>query len=426
MTAKSSVEQNQTKRSHPLLHMLASGGIRIIVAAIILVGAGAAYQYQMKTSPRAGRQKPPTQARLVQVVPVQKDDAVATVTAMGPATPAQEVVLRPQVSGQIVEISPRVVPGAYVEAGQMLFEIDKRDYEILVHQKDGEVAKALRDLKIEQGNQAVAQREYELLGEEIPEEDQELVLRAPQLASAEAAYDAAKAALEKAQLDLARCTIVAPFNALIQEKTVDLGTAVTATSNLVTLIGTDEAWVELKVPLKELKWIDIPQSNKDQGSQVRIHNALAWGADRHRTGHVLRLIGAVETQGQLARLLVGIDDPFCVKPENHDKPRVLMGALVSAEIQGRAIESVFPVEWPYFREGDAVWIMNDANELEIRPVEVAFRGPDHVYIRGGLTENEKLVMTDIAAPVAGMPLRVARDDDRKDQQVLSTAVDGVR
>jgi len=62
----------------------------------------------------------------------------------------------------------------------------------------------------------------------------------------------------------------------------------------------------------------------------------------------------------------------------------------------------------------------------IRPVQVVFRGPQHVYIDGGLTENERLVTTDIAAPVPGMPLRVAQDQDRNDQQALSTAVEGGR
>ncbi len=424
MTADTRVKHNRPQKPRRWARTLAGAAIRILLAAAIIVGAGAFYQYQMKTSPRAGRKKPPTQARLVQVVSVQRDSHATTVTQMGPVTPAQQVTLRPQVTGQIVEISPDVVPGAYVEAGQRLFTIDRRDYEIAVHQRHSEVMKALRDLKIEQGNQAVAQREYELLGEEIDEEDRELVLREPQLASAEAAHESAKAALERAELDLARCSITAPFNAIIQEKSVDLGATVSLNSNLVTLIGTDEAWVEVKVPLHELKWITIPQKNGDPGSAVKLRNPMAWGPDRCRTGRVLRLMGELEPQGRLTQLLVGVDDPFCLKPENRGVPQILMGAFVSAEIRGRTLENVFPIERPYLRDNDTVWIMNDANELEIRPVEIAFRGPTHVYVRDGLTEKEMLVLTDIAAPVAGMPLRVAQADSRSDQQALSTAVEG--
>lgn len=422
MTADNGRKQQKKPRRWP--RVLAGAGIRILLAATVIVAAAASYQYQMKTSPRAGRKKPPMQARLVQVVPVQRDNCTTAVTQMGPVLPAQQVTLRPQVTGQIVEISPDVVPGAFVEAGQKLFTIDKRDYEIAVHQRHSEVMKALRDLKIEQGNQAVAQREYELLGEEISEKDRELVLREPHLASAEAAHASAQAALERAELDLARCTITAPFNAIVQEKSVDLGATVSLNSNLVTLIGTDEAWVEVKVPLHELKWITIPQKNGDPGSEVRIRNPLAWGPERYRAGRVLRLMGELEPQGRLTQLLVGVEDPFCLKPENRAAPQVLMGAFVSAEIRGRTLDSVFPVERPYLRDNDTVWILNEAGALEIRPVQIAFRSPTHVYVQEGLTENEMLVLTDIAAPVAGMPLRVAQADSRSDQQALGTAVEG--
>jgi multidrug efflux pump subunit AcrA (membrane-fusion protein) len=271
----------------------------------------------------------------------------------------------------------------------------------------------LKDFKVEQGNQAVAQQEYELLGEVISEEDRELVLREPQLASAEAAQASAKAALKKAQLDLTRCDIKTPFNSIIQEKLIDLGATVSLSTNLVTLIGTDEAWIEVKVRADKLKWLTIPRKNGDSGSSVKIYNTLAWGEDRFRTGRVLCLAGELETQGRLTRLLVAVDDPFCLKAENRDLPQLLMGSYVSAEVQGRTLSSGFPIQVSHLREnGAAVWIMDDAGRLEIRPVQIAFRGPDSVYVTEGLTEDEQLVVTDIAAPVPGMPLRVAPAKDQ--------------
>jgi multidrug efflux pump subunit AcrA (membrane-fusion protein) len=248
-----------------------------------------------------------------------------------------------------------------------------------------------------------------LLDEVISEEDRELVLREPQLASAEAARTSARAALQKAELDLARCDIKAPFNAIIREKLIDLGATVSLNSNLVTLIGTDETWIEVKVWVDKLKWLTIPRRNGESGSSVKIYNALAWGADRFRTGRVLCLAGELETQGRLTRLLVAVDDPFCLKAENRNLPQLLMGSYVSAEVQGRTLNSGFPIQVSHLRENDtAVWIMDDASRLEIRPVQIAFRGPDRVYVTEGLTENEQLVVTDIAAPVPGIPLRVAQ------------------
>ncbi len=407
MTATKRDKQNRPEKPRRILRELIAGAFKIVLALAIVGGAVLLYRYQIRTSPRAGRKKPPTQAKLVQVIPVRKDDCTTTVIADGIVMPAQQVSLRPQVAGLIVELSPDVVPGGIVKAGQNLMRIDRRDYEILVQQRQYDVARALKDFKVEQGNQAVAQQEYELLGEVISEEDRELVLREPQLASAEAAQVSAKAALKKAQLDLTRCDIKTPFNSIIQEKLIDLGATVSLSTNLVTLIGTDEAWIEVKVRADKLKWLTIPRRNGDSGSSVKIYNK-AWGADRFRTGRVLCLAGELETQGRLTRLLVAVDDPYCLKPENSDLPQLLMGSYVSAEVQGRTLSSGFPIQVSHLRENDtAVWIMDDAGRLEVRPIQIAFRGPDRVYVTKGLTENEQLVVTDIAAPVPGMPLRVA-------------------
>ncbi|UCD49084.1 MAG: HlyD family efflux transporter periplasmic adaptor subunit, partial [Phycisphaerales bacterium] len=236
--------------------------------------------------------------------------------------------------------------------------------------------------------------------------------------------ESAQAALQKAELDLARCTISVPFNAIIQEKLVDLGATVSLNTPLATLTATDEAWIELKVPTSELQWLTIPQKNGEAGSSVKIYNTLAWGSDRFRTGRVVRLYGELEAGGKLAQLLVAVDDPFCLKPENHDKPKLLIGSFVSAKIEGRMLEDVFPIEWPYLRDNNtAVWVMDDANQLDIRPVEVVFTGPERAFVSEGITEGELLVVTDIAAPVAGMPLRVAEAESEGSEQGMQLAAD---
>ncbi|MGB2808163.1 MAG: efflux RND transporter periplasmic adaptor subunit [Sedimentisphaerales bacterium] len=418
MTENKSIKRNPKEKPRRLRGVLVGASLKILLSVLIVTGAIAIYRHQINTSPRAGRKKPPRQAKLVQVIPVRKDNCATTVKGNGLVIPAREVTLHPQVIGQIVEVSPDVVPGGFVKAGQKLMVIDHRDYEIQVRQRQSEVAKAVKDLKVEQGNQAVAKQEYEILGEVITDEDRELVLREPQLLSAQAAQESAQAALEKAKLDLARCDIVVPFNAVIQQKHTDLGASVSINSQLVTLIGTDEAWIEAKVFSDQLKWLDIPKGNGDLGANVTIRNTGVWGEDRFRTGRVLCLLGELETQGRLARLLVTVDDPFCLKPQNLNLPQLLMGSYISAEVEGRTLSDVFPIKRSHLRDNDTVWIMDDGGQLEIRQVHIVFRGPDRVYVTEGLTENEKLVVTDIAAPVAGMPLRVDGAEEQSEQLSL--------
>jgi len=416
-TPRKSIQETRPK-SPSLLNKLLGGAFRLAIAALIIVGAIMGFRHQMNTSPSAARKKPPRQAKLVQVIPLHKDDCVTVVTENGTVVPAQQVTLQPQVTGQIIEVSLDVVPGCVISAGQQLITIDPRNYDIVVQQRRSDVATAAKNLKVEHGYQAVARQEYELLGEVIMEEDRELVLREPHLASAQTALESAQAALQRAQLDRTRCNIAAPFNAIVQNKHVDLGATVGTNAQLVTLIGTDEAWINVKVPVDKLKWIIIPQSNGDPGSKVTISSKV-WGPDQYRTGRVVRLHGEIETRGRMAKLLVVVEDPFCLKPENQGKPQLLMGSYVSARIEGRVLPSVFPIEESHLRDNDTVWIMNEKEQLQIRNVQVAFSGPGQYYISGGLTENERLVVTDIAAPVAGMPLRIAqvKDETQEDLQM---------
>ena len=59
----------------------------------------------------------------------------------------------------------------------------------------------------------------------------------------------------------------------------------------------------------------------------------------------------------------------------------------------------------------------DANDaLEIRRLDIVYRGHDHVLVADGVRAGERLVITDLAAPVEGMPLR-SKDHDARSPQV---------
>ena len=134
---------------------------------------------------------------------------------MGKVMPSREVILSPEVMGVINIIDPIVVPGGIIQKGQTLFKIDSRDYETIVKQRQSDVAQATLNLKLESGSQAIAQQEYKMLEEVIEEQDKELLLRKPHLQKTQMNLDAAQAMLEQAQLNVRRCTIQSPFNAIM-------------------------------------------------------------------------------------------------------------------------------------------------------------------------------------------------------------------
>ena len=368
----------------------------------------------METGPQAQRKERPRNARLVDVEVVRRSDQPIVVDAMGTVVPSRVVDLKPRVSGEIMAIADEFVPGGRFLAGETLVRIDPTDYALLVRQRKSDVAKTQSAYQLETAQTSVAEREFELLGETIAEDERDLVLRKPQLESARAAYEAAEAVLEDARLDQERTRVTAPFNGVLQNRQVNVGTQVTPTTSLGTLVGTDEYWIDVSVPVDQLQWLQIPGSKRGVGSMVRIYNEAAWGREVFRTGHVIRLAPAVEAEGRMARLLVAVDDPLGTEESVKSLPSMLLGTYVRVEITGIALDQALVVRRTSLHDGDIIWIMNEADQLEIRPARVVFRGRDEVLVEQTVRLGERVVTTDLGAPVAGMPLRVNEEVVQED------------
>jgi RND family efflux transporter MFP subunit len=379
--------------------------VKVLAPAVIVTLAAGFFVYQMKTKPLAPRKPQERQAKQVRVQVVKRANVRAVFdNIQGPVMPAQQVTLSPQVSGLVMAMSPDVIPGGIVSKGQTLLGIDESDYRLALQQRQSDVSKAILKLELERGNQIIARQEYDMLGDEVLNRDKALMLREPQLAEAKASLEAVQAAVSRAELDLNRCQILSPFNAVVRSKQVDLGTRVSPGSSLVSLAGTDEYWIEASVPVSKLQWIDVPSGQGDSGSQVKIIDRDAWGPGVFREGVVIRLLSDIEPDGLMARLLVSIQDPMALKPENLGKPRLLLGSKVDVEISGDILESVIPLERDWLRDGDYVWVLSEDNRLKIQAVTISFPGEEQVCVVEGLVDGDRVVLTDIAAPLEGMPL----------------------
>ena len=382
--------------------------VLVILVEVILCSGIAAAVFLYRTKPTSEQRPPRRSGDIVRVLQVRRSSEAITLQAMGTILPARQTVLQPRISGEVVEVSPELLPGGRYAQGQAVVRIDPKDYELIVQQRRGELAKAQHDLKIEMGRQAIAKREFGLLGNggSDAEQDEELVLRKPHLALARAALTAAEASLEKADLDLTRTNIVAPFNAIVLDKHVDLGAQVTPQTPLATLVGTDEYWVQVSVPVDQLKWIRIPRADGETGAAVTILNEAAWPAGASRSGHVTRLVSDIDTEGRMARLLVTVKDPLALNVPDGKTPALLIGMYVRVEMDGRTLEDVISLPRSALRDGRNVWILGPDDTLQIREVEIVWRGRDTVLVREGLQDGDRVITSGLAAPVKGMRLQI--------------------
>ncbi len=371
--------------------------------------------YLLNTGPQARPAQRKPSATLVEVRSLQVGPQQTLLNAMGEIIPAREVALLPQVNGLITATSSEFQLGGFFQAGEEMLFIDGKDYELALKQIETDVAKAESELALEMGNQRIAERELSLLGEEVSSDDEELILRRPQLARLQAARDDALARLAQARLDLERTTSTAPFNGVLTHKTVDIGAKVGEATTLATIVGTDSFWLKLTLPVEQLQWLDIPQRSGESGATVTIYPQGSVTADRTRLGEIVRLVSGLEEQGRMAQLLVRVEDPLCLNEGNKEKPKLLLGSYVRAEIHGITIDSGYTIARGNLRDGSTVWLMDDQGKLDIRPVEVAYRGHEQVIVTGGIDEGERLVVTALSSPVMGTPLRTSEESSPQRQ-----------
>ncbi|MCK4512908.1 efflux RND transporter periplasmic adaptor subunit, partial [bacterium] len=100
--------------------------LMILFVGLVLSGVVAA------TGPKAPRRQPQRQARLVEVTTLEVADAQVTIEALGTVKSSSDVRLQAQVGGQVIYVSPRLIPGGRFAEGDTLLRIDPREYEFAV------------------------------------------------------------------------------------------------------------------------------------------------------------------------------------------------------------------------------------------------------------------------------------------------------
>lgn len=388
--------------------------LRRLLPLIVLAAGVLGAWWLIANRPRAQREQLEPIPPLAQVAEAKRSTEQVTIVAMGTVVPAKRVVLQPEVSGRIVEQSPQLLPGGLFRAADVILQIDPRDYEAMVKQQEAVVEQARLEVRLEKGRQVIAEREWSLLEEDIPldQASQDLALRKPQQKNARASLEAAESALEQARLQLARTTVYAPFNAVVQEEFVDEGQLVTPQTQLATLIGSDRFWVQVSIPVDRLRWLDFAGTEASGESKVRVIQEVTGEVSIERSARLVRLLGDLDPVGRMARVLVEIEDPLGLNSKrNPTRIPLMLGAYVRVEIEGRMAEEVFSLPRTTIREGDQVWVADQEDRLAVRPVEVLLRNKDTVLIRNGLHEGDRVVTNTIPLPIPNMKLRVENRDN---------------
>ena len=317
-----------------------------------------------------------------------------------------------EAQGQIVEVSPNFVSGGFFRKGDVLVRIDPRNYQSIVKRAKAEVARAATQLETERGLAGYAKADWERLRKFDPQRGPgtDLALRKPQLREAIAVLQSAQAELEKAEGDLDRTVIRAPYDGLLREKVADVGQFVNVGSQLAVTFAVDTAEVRLPVTQQDLRYLDIQKIRSNVDLPVTLRATLG-GAEFEWQGNVNRSEGVFDARSRVLYLVAQIEDPYDL--ENTGRVPLLMGTFVAAEIQGREAGDLVLVPRHAMQRGSTLWVVDDEQRIYPREVEVVRRDDAFVYISEGVEPGERYCLTPIDQPLPGMQIRIANASPAK-------------
>lgn len=357
----------------------------------------------LSTGPEITPKEKTSSAKIVQVIPMEPQVLSVAVSAAGSVIPSRKVVIKPQVSGQVIRQSESVTIGGHVRQDDELIRIDSKDYELALAEERSNLEQARFEREVESGRQVIARREWDELQADLNMGDvnQSLVLREPHLRRAEAFMEKATNDIEIAELQLSRTVIKAPFNAMVTEESVEIGQLLSPNSAICELVGTDEFWIQVTIPFSDLKWIRFPNGNQP-GAEADVVLDMGNGESATWKGRVIRLLSDLDPLGRMARLVISVEDPLGLKKQSSGKLPLLLGSYVEVKIAAGDLENTLRVPREALREGNQIWVVGPDNLLKIVQATVLWLEKETVLISNNLEKSDQLVVSDLRVALPEM------------------------
>lgn len=299
------------------------------------------------------------------------------VRVVGNVEAASTVDVRAQVSGALLSVEFK--EGQDVTAGQLLFTIDPRPFEIALRQAEAALARNTVQAK---GADAQLARSNELLklGLVAPSAHEATASQAAMLHASMAA-DAAQ--IENAKLQLQYTKITAPVSGRTGALLVNPGAIVRANdaTPLVVINQISPVFVTFAVPARRLA--DIRDARTSQSRRVTA--APAGSADGVVEGRVTFIDNQVDRTTDTIRVKASFDN------RQHTLwPGAFVDVTLQLSVNPKAI--VVPnAAIQASQQGQAVYVVKADNTVEIRPVTTAWTEGNETVVERGLAAGETVV-----------------------------------
>jgi membrane fusion protein (multidrug efflux system) len=327
----------------------------------------------------------------VEVIEVAKQDVQVAKEWVGSMDGSVNAVIRAQVQGYLVK--QQYTEGQFVKKGQPLFQIDPRTFQAAVDQAKADVAQKKARWDTTKANLARVRP----LAEQNAVSKKDLDDAIGNEESAHSAYDAAKAALDKAQLDLGFTRIASPIDGIAGVAKAQIGDLVGPgqTEELTTV--SDVNPIKVWVPISEQEFLRLQASRPATGQPKRkIEMVLSDNSIFPKQGEFAFADRQVDPATGTLKVAILFPNPGNVlRPGQYAKVRAVMesipGALVVPQRAVNELQGNFQLA-----------VVGADNKVSVRTVKPGSKTGSLIVISEGLQPGERIVVEGLQKVKDGM------------------------
>lgn len=373
------------------------------VLALAIIGVSAVVVVLLFfTSPKAEKTKDALVIPAVEIYQIKPASHTIRIRTQGVVESRRETQISPEVTGRVQEISPNLKQGGRIREDEMLVRIEDIDYRAALARANAALADAELALASEDARASQARIDWERLGR--GGKGNPLVLREPQLAAARAKVESAREEAGRAERDLERTQITAPFDAAIRQANVEVGSIARPGQMIAEIYSSKDLQIRLPLPLEDLGFVERDRNGNPLG-EIALAGTIG-GSEYSWTAESIKLDPEIDRRTLsghwIVRVLPNAESTYPLPP---------VGLFVRADIKGGELEDVMEVPRRAIREGDEVLIINPENRLEFRKLEIIRRTRESAIVASGLQPGERICLTRLNAPIAGMEVLPTETDE---------------
>ena len=373
-----------------------------IIFPLIALGCGVLIYFGLVSLKKPPEEKPeeiiPT---AVTIEPLVVESINIQVASHGNVEPKYSTNVVAEVNGKIVFLADSFQRGGFVKKGELIASVDPFDYETLLIEAEANLASASASLELEKAQGKVAEEEWKNIQHTKPSE---LGLRKPQLAQEKARVKAAQASLQRAQENLKRTQIYAPFDALIKSRSVSVGSFVNIGTPVGTLLSTDIAEIRLPIARNNMYFLN------DSGINSKVLLTSTDG-NYQWLASIVREEGILDEMNRMVFLVAHVNEPYSLQPP------LRFGSYVAATIDGRQIADASIVPRHLINDNRIAIMNQTTKELNFKSINIVQDQDKQVIVTGELDHGDWLITSPLQIPVEGMPLSTTEDSPISQIQV---------